>query len=510
MGNWAGAAMVAGAALGVALIGGALFAFTTMENFDFVQALGMTLMLAVSTFGSNIIGDMGEGDIEATQHIGQYPLLVTVLALGVAVWLFRRTTANYRHYLDAILDAVRAALILMLGVLVLAIVVRIWSPDATGYASGDGDTNGADGLGLVDAEKAFNSIAGAIFITFFLTLTVLAIAVFVRRDWLPAKAQQVNDWLRMPMLGIAAVAATSAVAGLIYLLAIIIGEEDARSFDQIMRLLAVLPALGLRLVSLGVFSNFGIVYKSDGDKEEDLDRLPDFADDNGVLFWIAPLIALAVMVAGVYAIVWKSLDKSKILRHTLVYLGLLIIAIPFMVRFSNAHIGGKQEFDGDTNKYSAWFGMDAFQTTAFFFLFSIVVAAAVLFFTGNLDINSLKGKAQAMSNQFQSQPGQQQWGNQPQGGQWGNQPPQYGGQPGGQPGQQQWGNQPPQQGGQQQWGNQPPQQGGQQQWGNQPPQQGGQQPGQQGWQQQPPSGGQPPYGQQPPQGGQPGGWNPGQ
>src|SRR3546814_12497609 len=87
-----------------------------MENFYFGQALGMTLMLAVSTFGSNIIGDMGEGDIEATQHIGQYPLLITVLALGAAVWLFRRTTASYRHYLEPILDEVRAAQTLMLGV----------------------------------------------------------------------------------------------------------------------------------------------------------------------------------------------------------------------------------------------------------------------------------------------------------------------------------------------------------------------------------------------------------
>src|SRR3546814_10959291 len=103
-----------------------------MENFDFVQALGMTLMLAVSTFGSNIIGDMGEGDIEATQHIGQYPPLVTVLALGAAVWLFRRTTASSRHYLDAILDSVRSALILMLCGAVLHIIMRLRRPAAPG------------------------------------------------------------------------------------------------------------------------------------------------------------------------------------------------------------------------------------------------------------------------------------------------------------------------------------------------------------------------------------------
>src|SRR3546814_14433718 len=120
------------------------------------------------------------------------------------------------------------------------------------------------------------------------------------------------------------------------------------------------------------------------------------------------------MVAGVYAIGWKSLDKSRILRHTLVYLGLLLVAIPFMVRFSNAHLGGKQEFDGDTNKYSAWFGMDAFQTTAFFFLFSLVVAAVVLFFTGTLALSSLTGKAQAMSNHSKPNHGTPPGSNPPQ------------------------------------------------------------------------------------------------
>ncbi|WP_206065187.1 zinc ribbon domain-containing protein [Nocardioides sp. JQ2195] len=514
-GNWVGAAGVAGAALAVAFIGSALFAFTTMEKFDFVEALAMTIITTVSVFGANSVvhNEGGDGDFsfEATQNLGQFPLLVTVLAFAAAVWMFRRMTAAHRNVVDGLLDAARAALILTLGVTILAIVMRIWSPEITGYIddeSSDIDT-GPSGLGFLSGDSLYNHIGGAIFVTLLLTLTVLAITCFVRRDWLSEKAQLVNDWLRVPMIGIAAVAAVTALAGVIYLIAIIVGNDDARGFGEIMRLIAVTPALGLRLVSLGVFSNVGWAGSGDGEDEEKFDRLGGFADDNGVLFWIAPLIALAVMAAGVYAVVMKSLDKTKIMRHTLVYLGLLLIAMPFLVRFSNAHIGAEQEFDGDSSDFDLWMGVDGFQTTMFFFLFSIVVAAVVLLVTGNLDVNAIKAKASSFQSQPGAQPGQQQWGQQPgtgpqqpqQGGQWGQpQPPQQGGQ--------QWGQQPgtgpqqPQQGGQ--WGQpQPPQQGGQQ-WGQQPgtgpqqPQQGGQ------WgQPQPPQ--QPPYGQQPPQ---QGGWQP--
>lgn len=502
-GNWVGAAGVAGAALAVAFIGSALFAFTTMDKFDFIEALAMTLITTVSVFGANSVvhTEEGSGDFsfETTQNLGQYPLLVTVLAFAAAVWMFRRMTVGHRTVVDGLLDAARSAVILTLGVTVLAIAMRIWSPEITGYLdeNDSGLDVGPSGLGFLGGDSVYNHIGGAIFVTLLLTLVVLAITCFVRRDWLPEKAQLVNDWLRVPFIGIAAVAAVTAVAGLVYLIAIILGNDDARGFGEIMRLLAVTPALGLRLVSLGVFSNVGWAADADGEDEDHFDRLGGFADDNGVLFWIAPLVAVAVMAAGVYAIVMKSLDKTKILRHTLVYLGLLLLAMPFMVRFSNAHVGAEQEVDGDSSDYTVWMGVDGFQTTMFFFLFSIVVAAVVLLVTGNLDMNAIKAKASSFQSQpggqHGGQPGQQQWGQPGQGTgpqqQWGQQPG-TGPQP---QGGQQWGQpQPPQQGqppqGGQQWGQpQPPQQGqppqGGQQWGQpQPPQQGQQPPQQGGWQ----------------------------
>ncbi|CAM3526985.1 zinc ribbon domain-containing protein [Nocardioides dubius] len=493
-GNWLGMATVVGAALGVALVVNLIIAFTTAEDLKVGSAIAMALLLTGATFGPNIIYDLGNDDYDydQTASLGQYPLLATVLALGVAIYLFRRVTARYPDVRTALIDAVRAGVLMMLSLLVLAIVLRIWSPEIKGYASTDGSDGtqvGPAGLGLQDGE-AHLSIPGAIFLGFLLLTAVLALTCFVRPDWLTGVWAKVHAWVAAPLIGIAAVAVATTAAGLLYLIAIIAGNDDARGFSEVMALVAVLPALGVRMLALGVFANVG--FDSDGDDElsqgKSLDRLGDFADDNGVLFWIAPLVAIAIAAAGAYVVIWKSLDRTKILRNVAVYLGLLLVAVPFLVRFANAHLNFKVEADDETYKGSFWLGVSGFGTTGLFFLLSIVVAAVLLVVTGNLDVNAVKAKAQAAAQQAQAQmqQNQQQWGQQPGQGQQ-------------QPGQQQWGAPPPQQ----QWGQQPPPppQQAPGQWGQQPPQQPGQ------WGQQPPAGGQPPQApgpQNPQQWGQPG------
>ncbi|MFS3129733.1 zinc ribbon domain-containing protein [Nocardioides sp. Bht2] len=506
MGNWIGMATVVGAALGVALLVNLIIAFTTAEDLKVGSAIAMTLLLTGATFGPNIIFDLGNDDFDQTASLGQYPLLATVLALGVAIFLFRRVTARYPDVRTALIDAVRGGVLMMLSLLVLAIVLRIWSPELKGYASeSDGMSAGPAGLGLQDGE-AHLSIAGAIFLGFLLLTVVLALTCFVRGDWLDGVWAKIHAWVAAPLVGIAAVAVATTAAGLIYLIAIIAGNDDARGFNDVMALVAVLPALGVRMLALGVFANVG--YDSDGDDElsqgKSLDRLGDFADDNGVLFWIAPLIAIAIAVAGVYAVIWKSLDRTKVLRNVAVYVGLLLVVVPFLVRFANAHLNFKVEVEDETYKASLWLGVSGFGTTGLFFLLSLIVAAILLVVTGNLDVNAVKAKAQqaAQQAQAQMQQNQQQWGQQ------GQQPPaQQWQQPGQQPPAQQWGQQPPQQA-PGQWGQQQP---GQQQWA--PPPAPPQQPGQQQWapppppQQQPGQWGQPDPGDQqwgqPGQGGQP-------
>ena len=220
--------MVAGAAYGTALVVGLIVAFAGAKKHDAVSALWAGLIQAGNAFGPDTIiypsEDFGGSDYSA--NIGQFPLLATLLALGVAAYLFRRVTARYTSATAALFDAGRAAVILSLLVLVTAILITIVDPSLKGYD--DGDSGGApgatSGLGLAD-DKQNLGIAGSIFLPALILFVVLAIVIFMRRDWLGEKLAVGYDWLAAPFAGIAAVVVSLFAAGLVYLIAILIGER---------------------------------------------------------------------------------------------------------------------------------------------------------------------------------------------------------------------------------------------------------------------------------------------
>ena len=339
-------------------------------------------------------------------NIGQFPLLATLLALGVAAYLFRRVTARYTSATAALFDAGRAAVILSLLVLLTAILITIVDPSLKGYDDGDGSgaPGATSGLGLAD-DKQNLGIAGSIFLPALLLFVVLAIVIFMRRDWLGEKLARGYDWLAAPFAGIVAVVVSLFAAGLVYLVAILIGEKDTRGFAEVVRLLAILPALGVRLLGLGVFSKFGTTSDGDneltGDEGDSWDRLGDFADDHGALFWISPLIAIAIAAFGVWTVVKRSADKSTVLRNVAVYAGLLLIVLPFLIRMSNIHYGIDVEVDKKSYDASYFAGVDGFQTTLLFFLLTLVVGAVFLVLTGNLDLDKLKSKASSFQGNQQ-------------------------------------------------------------------------------------------------------------
>ena len=288
--------MVAGAAYGTALLVGLIVAFAGAKKLDAVSALWAGLIQAGNAFGPDTIiypsDDFGGSDYSA--NIGQFPLLATFLALGVAAYLFRRVTARYTSATAALFDAGRAAVILSLLVLVTAILITIVDPSLKGYDDGDGSGfPGPPPAWAWPTTSRTSASPGSIFLPALLLFVVLAIVVFMRRDWLSEKLAHGYDWLAAPFAGIAAVVVSLFAAGLIYLIAILIGEKDTRGFAEVVRLLAILPALGMRLLGLGVFSKFGTTSDGDdeltGDEGDSWDRLGDFADDHGALFWISPL-----------------------------------------------------------------------------------------------------------------------------------------------------------------------------------------------------------------------------
>ena len=368
-GNWAGAAMVAGAAYVTALVIGLIVAFAAAQKLNAVSALWTGLIQAGNAFGADTIitpsADIG-GDYSAS--IGQFPLLATVLALGVAAYLFGRMTARYTSATAALFDAGRAAVILALLVTLTAILLTIVDPKIKGYdvEGGGGEPGATSGLGLAD-EKQGLSILGSIFLPLLLLFVVLAIVVFLRRDWLGDRLGRVHDWIAAPFAGIGMVILGLFGAGLVYLVALLIGEKDTRGFTEVVRLIAILPALGMRLLGLGVFSKFGTTAEGDeemiGDDTDEWDRLGAFADDHGAFFWIAPLVAIAIAVLGVWTVVRRSAGKSAVLRNLAVYSGLLLIVLPLLIRMSNIHYGVEVDVDKESYDATYFAGVDGFQTT---------------------------------------------------------------------------------------------------------------------------------------------------
>ncbi|WP_204164375.1 zinc ribbon domain-containing protein [Nocardioides daejeonensis] len=477
-GNWIGMGMVAGAALAVALVVNLLIAFTMADDLKVGSAIALAFMLAGATFGPDLRVDLGD---DMGQSIGQYPSLATLLALGVAVFLFRRFTAGHRDVRLGLGDAARVGVILSAVSTVLAIIFTAVKPEIEGY---DGNS-----MGLVGSSGETGlSIAGAIFLPFLLSFTVLALSCLVRGDWMQGVFAKIHAWIAAPLYGVAALAALTLGAGLIYLICAIIGDDDARDFNAIMGMVGVLPSLGIFMITLGVFSQVGSKTKYDGDTDKSFDRLGDFADDHGAIFWIAPVVAILVAAAIAYVVIMKSTDRTKVQRNILVLFGAVVVVLPFLIRIANVHF--KQWNDDDDATSMA--GADGFQTVLLFLVLTAIMSAVMLVVTGNLDVNAVKAKAQQAASQAQAQYQQQQaqwqqqqaqqqaqaqqWQQQQGQQQWGQQPPAQ--QPPAQPGQQQWGQQPPAQ--------QPPAQPGQQQWGQQPPaQQPPAQPGQQQWGQPP-------------------------
>lgn len=406
-GNWIGAARTAGVAFAVALALGLVVAFAGADDLDVPSALWTSLILTANAFGANTIIDFSEffQTDEAGLSIGQYPLLTTFVALGAAAYVFRQATASYARIKDVLLDAARSALILSFLLTLVAIVLRIATPDIQGYESLNSSENDVFGLVLLDGESRV-SVAGAIFLPFLLLVVVLA-AVNVNRAHLwTGKLSAVHAWLAAPLAGVVAALLALFGAGLLWTVAQVAGEEDARGLAEVVRLLAILPAAGLHFVGLGALSKIGETSSGDDARRDDWDRLWDFADDHGALFWLAPLAAVAIAAFGVWTVIRRTSDRSLVLRNVGVYLGSLVVVIPFVVRLANAHLGLSANGDGENYDQDNTFGLEGVQTLFLFLLLSALVAVVLLVVSDNLDLNQVKSRAAAFARSVQTNPAQ--------------------------------------------------------------------------------------------------------
>jgi hypothetical protein len=406
-GNWIAAARTAGAAFGIALLFGLVVAFAGAEDLDTASAFWMTLILTANAFGADTVIDLSdvfEAD-PAFLSLGHYPLLATFLALGAAAYVFRRSTAGYAFVKDVLLDALRSAVLLGFMVLLVAIVVRFATPEIKGYESADApEVTDVFGLVLLDGESKL-SLGGALFLPLILLLLVLSAGSVTKAHWWTDRLHVVHTWLATPFAGLAALLFGLFGCGLLWSVAQVAGSEDARGFPEVVRLLAVLPAAGVQFLGLGVLSKLGETSRGDDERPDDWDRLWDFADHNGALFWLAPLAAVAIAAFAIWTVIRRSTDRALVLRNVGVYLACLVVVVPLLVRLANVHIwltANEGNYEQDN-----LFGLEGFQTMLLFVLLSAVVAAVLLLVSGNLDLNQVKSKAAAFARSVQTDPGQQ-------------------------------------------------------------------------------------------------------
>jgi hypothetical protein len=392
--NWGGAAKVAGAMFGVAAVLSLGFGLLgSLDDFDFGQFIATSLLGIGSVFGVDTVQVLGD---DAKTTTGHFPTLITVVTLGLGGLLFRRLTAPLASIRTGLADAARVSAVLTGLLFVLAVLLRIWHPDVTPSVA-------VGAISFSSSDKSYLDFVGAILQGFLLPFAVLALVASFRRDWLTEQAAVVRDWLLPVVHGAGALLLGLLAAGVVFVVAILLGNDDVRELEDVVAMLTGLPSLGLWLVGLGVGAEHGQKFKSDIADDESLQRLAGFADDNGALFWVAPLVAVALAAFAAYVVIARTRDRALVTRNVAVYVVSLLVVGPLLVRFANTHVHAT----GGVSDFSAFAGIDGFQTTMLFFLVSAVAAVVLLLVTGNLDLAHLQAKASSLAQTVKESSGQQ-------------------------------------------------------------------------------------------------------
>ena len=410
VGNWVGALLTALATAGTAgLLGGLLALLAKPEDFGVANTLTLATVIATAAFGA----DLGmEGETEgatATGHLGLFPLTVTVAALLVGWLVFRRVTRTYPQAVPALADAVRAALLLGLMLLVPALAFR-----------SDNDEMGRGWGGALSADRTGGEAdygadpAGAFFLGFLVLLTVLALTVLARRDWWPAPVQRVHDWVAAPLAGHATLFLLLPLAGLVGLGLLAFGEDTVDDNDPtgddtsaLVALVAGLLGNGGALL-LGAGSGASLGYRADATDEppeEEWQHLWGDLTEAEPGLWAAPLVLLLVLAVAALVVARRAPTRDQVLGNLLAWAASLLVVVPLMVRLSALHAEGDFEIAGEEFGFDASVGAHGVQTTLLVTVVATLVALAVAAARGAFDVRRLRGQVGQAARSVQSHPG---------------------------------------------------------------------------------------------------------
>jgi hypothetical protein len=400
-GNWLGAGLVAGlTVLTAGLLALAMTALAKPTDFGLDNSLTLVASILNGSFGADLVAHMNLGGNSVEGSLGAFPLTVTIIALLVAVVAFRRVTAGYVDLQDAVLDAARAALVLGLALMTIAIVFRA---DSREFGRGWGNLLAH----LFDARIRFGpSIAGSFALGFATVLVTLLGSLWTRRTLWPARFQRASTFLIPPMYGLGTLLLLLPVAGLVGLgLMLATGHtvQDATtsSHDTLATcalIFGVLASGGFWLISVGAGSSFGEHGSATGSPDSaTYQHLKTFADQDPGL-WAAPVVLLAVIGLATYVVARKAPSRESIQSSLLAWTGTMLVATPLLVRLTSVH-GSLSAPDGTA---SGAVGVNGWLTTLLLTVVTLLFSVVVAWRCGVLDTTRLR----EAGRRLQTNPGQ--------------------------------------------------------------------------------------------------------
>jgi hypothetical protein len=388
-GNWLGAALVAGVTLATA--GGLAVVLTAMAKpTDFGLRNSLTLVATVldGSFGADLVAHVHVAGESVDASLGAVPFTVTLIALFAGTLTFRAVTSGYRRLSDAVADAARAALLLGLALMVVALVFRA---DSRQFGRGWG----SQVAGLFDARISFGaSVPGALFLGFLLLFVTLLGSLWVRRDLWPARFAGLGDVLVPAVHGLTTFVLLLPVAGLVGLVLMLLTGDTVQNSDPTRHdflasaalIFGLLASGGYWLVTLGAGGTFGSHSHTSGElSTSDYDHLGYFAgQDHGL--WAAPLVMVAVIGLATVVVARRTRSPELLQASLLTWVGLLLLATPFLVRLTSVH-GGVHASDGSA---TGAIGVNGWWAALLLPLAALVCSAAVAASRHALDLSALR------------------------------------------------------------------------------------------------------------------------
>ncbi len=385
-GSWLGPALVALTAVGVAgLLSTVVALLVKPTDFGLDNSLTLVAWLTTGAFGAGLDVDVRAAGASAQANISAASLTVTLVSLACAIGVFRRVTRRHPNAGAALFDALRAALLAALALLVLALVFR---SDGSEFGRGWGQELAR----IFDARLGFApSAVGSFLGGLLVVLLALGGATLTRTDWWPDRLRRAADLVTAPAYGLASFALLLPVVGLLGLvLTVATGEtvEDSDpTEDDVWASLGLFFALlgngGYWLLGLGAGAGFGARgTSSEGSSDHDVHHLAHYAGGAWGL-WLAPVLMLAVVVLTTWVVVRRS-AREHLVRDLLVWVGVVLVSGPVWTWLSGLHAGMQVAGFGQTYSAHGAIGVTGWQATLFLALVTAAVSAAFLWRAGRL------------------------------------------------------------------------------------------------------------------------------